>query len=521
MRRICGLLCALWFILMGAPPALADDWIRAESEHFIVHSNDSEIQTRRYLTSLENYRYTLNHLYLIRTGEVKESGKFELFIVKRQTDYTEVRPNVSQTTGGFYARCEEGAIAFSTSEYREENVSSRLQRTDKGHQTELVIIFHEYAHHFMFDTYSTAYPSWFIEGFAEYFSTMRFGKESEVNIGIVSQDRYTSLMTSPWLPYADIIAGTAKRDRAEDRAQFYAQSWLLAHYILSDTTRVKAFGLYLDAYNAGADPLTAFETHMGVKPADMDKLLRAYLSKGVPVISFKFNDMPVPDMAVTALSKSADPLILWQATLKTCPRGSYGPVLLENIRKHYARFANDELAQLTYARAEILLGDPQKAEPVLTAFTAAQPEHAEAQYLLGRYHLAQGRAIKDAKASEAHYRKARAALSKAYSLEPLSAPTLFYLAQAQESRDDFPNLTAQNAAIQASNLMPSSDDYAVYASQLLIHVDRAPEAAILLKPVAHNPHGGETAQKLKLVIAAIEAGKPKAELLTLLEEAAN
>jgi hypothetical protein len=500
--------------------AIADNWLKVESNNFIVYSNDSEVSTRKYVKSLEDFNYTLDELYRAKTGDVKENPKFEIFLLKRRDDFKAIRPDIDPYVAGFYKNCSEGAIAYSATDIRENDGANSRRAGDrkKGYNTDLIVLFHEYSHHFMYNTYTTAYPPWFVEGFAEYFSTTRFDGDNKVSIGYVSPDGYQTLMSTKWFNFKDLLNNNIRRETSDDVFLFYAQSWLLSHYILSDSARVRAFAKYLDSSNSGMDVTEAFETHMGLKVNDLEKTLRTYLSKGTPVISFQWKHMPIVEQTLIKLPKSADKLLLWQSSLKTCPRAQYKAALIENIRREAIKWPTDPLAQLSLARAEILIGDVDKALPILQTLKPPPEDTAEASYLLGRYYLAKGQSLTDKTERDAAFKQARINLFSAHQAKPLLAPILYNLALAQSNKPDYPNSIAVDASIQASNLMPSNDTYAIFASTLLIQVDRAPEAAILLQPVANNPHGGQTSKKLSLLINAIKAGKPKAELLDLLRE---
>lgn len=324
--KVLGAVCA--FLAIGdMTPAIADDWLRVDTDHFVIHSNDSTTQTRNYALELENFHYTLNQLYKARNGDERVNARFELFLLKRREDMQQVRPSLNETVAGFYKHCSEGAIAYSATDLRRES-GGGFRRTvadrPDGFKTDMEVLYHEYAHHFMFAHYSTPYPAWFVEGFAEYFKTTRFDG-NRVSIGYVSPDRYAVLFSGNWFDYSDMLRGTVRRETANDTFKFYAQSWLLAHYILTDTNRVRAFEAYVTDYNAYKDPVAAFETHLGVKPAELETILKAYLSKGTPVISFTFNDMPTPSLELAQMPKSANKLLLWQSALKTCPLKDYDP----------------------------------------------------------------------------------------------------------------------------------------------------------------------------------------------------
>ena len=96
------------------------------------------------------------------------------------------------------------------------------------------ILFHEYAHHFMMqNSTSAAYPGWYIEGFAEYFATVRFTAR-KIDIGNYSQGRAYSIVQGAWLPMERILsAGPAGLNRRADGgllcAKLAAGSLFLQH----------------------------------------------------------------------------------------------------------------------------------------------------------------------------------------------------------------------------------------------------------------------------------------------------
>ena len=60
-----------------------------------------------------------------------------------------------------------------------------------------MILFHEYAHHFMLQNYSTVYPPWYVEGFAELLSTTRFERDGSIKVGAFAAHRAYELAPMP------------------------------------------------------------------------------------------------------------------------------------------------------------------------------------------------------------------------------------------------------------------------------------------------------------------------------------
>jgi len=301
--------------------------------------------------------------------------------------------------------------------------------------------------------------------------------------------------------------------------RFYAQSWLLTHWIMADPDRQAKFNsIFLKAYGAGKDPVAAFEDAFGIKVADLDKTLRAHLGKIVQT-TYRIADMPDPKVTVTEMPASANTLLLLDLGAR-CPAKKEAPEFLRKIRAEAANFPADDYARRVSARAEIVIGDEQKALPWLKARIAANPGDADAQFLLGEawYLMTVHKTLLDGETAASQLSHARSALAASFNLDPLNAADLYYYAEAQHDLPDFPGPQAIDAAMEAHYLQPSERDYALLAADLLIRKDRAPEAREMLFPLASNPHNPKAVKWISGVIDAIDQGKPKAEILKTLHD---
>ncbi len=66
-------------------------------------------------------------------------------------------------------------------------------------------LFHEYGHHFMKRYVTAAFPAWFVEGFAEYYSTVDFDKQGKALIGKPARRRAYGLIELPKLPVEKLL----------------------------------------------------------------------------------------------------------------------------------------------------------------------------------------------------------------------------------------------------------------------------------------------------------------------------
>jgi hypothetical protein len=83
-----------------------------------------------------------------------------------------------------------------------------------------------------------AYPGWYIEGWAEYVSTIEFHGRS-AHIGRPSRARSFWIASGDTTPILHLLAPERAVDRedAEFRAEFYATAWFAALYLANNDER--------------------------------------------------------------------------------------------------------------------------------------------------------------------------------------------------------------------------------------------------------------------------------------------
>ena len=516
VRAICA--WSMGLLALCAMPAAGGDhkWIKAETPHFTILSDSSAKTVSGYALKLEQYHYVLAGFYGLSPEADAELPKLRLYFVNDPLDMKQAWPNIPMDVAGWYKACTEGQVAVAAGGYEKIKSSQKLEdQTQNDSQT---ILFHEYTHTFMFQVTDTRYPAWFVEGFAEYYGTTRIG-DGEALVGMAWQDRVDRLLTDGYgMPYdamlrdkPDLHANPTKED------EFYAQSWVLTHWIMSDPTRRAQFGAYVKAINGGADPVAAFESIMGVKVADLERLMRAYLHH-MQAQAYRVDNMPTPNIAITTMPASADKLMMWDAALRMCPAKADWAGLTSNVTAEAAKFPGDDFAQTTLARLQIEIGDETQGLPYLTNYTAKHPDDAEAAYMLGQaWYLSftNGRTIAgETKATE--LQKARTWLGKAYTLDPLNAADLYYFALSQQDQPGYPDDNALTSAVQAHDLAPSVSSYALLAAELLVETGDMQTAKTMLYPLASNPHGGAIRSWASGIITAIDNGASKDEVLKLM-----
>ena len=516
MRKIAGLILAAILGMMAAVPASARTWVKAESAHFTVFSDVDAQAAEAYLIKLEQYRYILGGFYGVSHEDDASTPKLRAYFVGTFGDLRQTWPKAAEGVAGYFKSCAEGEAMVGLNERDTVHVTHDVKSQDENPTQ--AILFHEYAHDFMFQHASRAYPPWFVEGFAEYYSTTKIQGDGAI-VGMAFSWRVNSLMYNPYsIKYEDLLRDTWRpKDGHQPNGQlesaFYAQSWLLSHYILFEPDHQKQFQAFLEAYRAGKDPVPAFEAAFGIKVKDLDHILTGYLNK-LQAKLYRIKDMPAPVVTTTVLPPSASKLLLWDAAVRLCPaRDDFAP-LLANIRTEAAKYPDDPFAQDVLARAEIIIGDEWQALDYLKARVAAHPDDGDAQFMLGQalFLMTVHKHINPDETRESQMAAARQALGKAYLIDPLNAPNLYYYSRALEVPGQPPTDNMISAAMEAQALSPSVDTYAIRAANLLIARQRFDEAKTMLIPLASNPHAPQEAAWAGNVIAVIDRKGSKTEV---------
>lgn len=504
-------LAASSLLALSAASAQATAWIRADSDHFTLYSTLNERATRSYVHKLEEFR-TLSNL-LLGAADGSPQARFVIYLIN-QDDMIKVRPSFSNHVGGVYFNCGEGTLAYAGESHANIDVF-------EGEDDSLITLFHEYSHYVMFQHARTYYPQWYVEGFAEYMSTADAGKGT-ISLGESSKMRTYTLAADRWIGFDKVLDPDFgftgdKHNNAWEIESFYAQSWLLTHYMLSDTNRAQDLNGYFARLAKGEPPIAAWEAATGIPVKNLAGILQKYMDH------MYFLKVPVADyadsaIAIAPVTPALQAFLFDRSLLATCPDTDQGQAILARLNSQKATTGADLDFNLTLARANLLYGKVQDAEAIMTSLIDAHGDSFEANYLMGRVYLKESQAA-GGKDRNDLMDAARGFLISAYKINKLDAPNLYYLATSFGDKPGFPEQNALNAANGAHILAPGVVQYAAFAAFANLMNGKRDETATLLQPMASDPHDHEHAQRARKAIDAIKAGKPAHEVLAILNGA--
>ncbi len=487
------MICTLALLVSLTANAQAQDgrWLRAESPGFVVYSTGSETRLRATTEDLEAFDALLRRL--TDAPAERSPTRLEIYLFSGPGQYQEAWPNSPSMVRGRYVARADIIAAYA------------IFRDTNGLEAQEVL-FHEYAHHFMYQHFANVYPAWYVEGFAEFVAATEF-ENTRIVLGRSSEARAPWLFSGSWLPMEEMIVGMPQGD-AEDIARFYAQSWLFTHYLFNTEGAMAKFHAYLRALRLGAVPAAAFQTGFGISPAAMQSELRSYL-RGNPNALALTRPVSVASLgiAITRLPASADELL----PLSTRVRRGYladdeKVELLTRIRR-LAGARHDSFSTLTLAETEATIGETSTARTLLEPYVAANPTDVQGHYLIGLSYWREAQEAAETSARDAAYAQARRYFSRAHRVDGNHVPTLYRYADSFSgvSLDAATADNALNALLLARQLAPQVSEITFRAASWLISADRPTEAIPMLRVIAYNPHGGEAADRAKDMLSQAEA----------------
>ena len=251
-------------------------WLDARSENFRIRSVLGEERTVELLRHLEIMHEALG--YDVNVAFHAPVNPTIILAVDNHEDYVDVGAP-SFTSGYFFSDPRENAILIE----------------DTPDSSGVQIILHEYAHYLNRQAGRIRYPRWFEEGNAEYLSHSRV-HDNAFEFARPAVRHIATLGLSGWMAWSALLeVGDTSSLGLDEGALFYAQSWLLVHFLRSrpdaDQTLPRDLERYSELASQTASATEAFEKSFRIDTGALnEELLRYYLdrqftSRSLPVSS--------------------------------------------------------------------------------------------------------------------------------------------------------------------------------------------------------------------------------------------
>ncbi len=490
--------------LLAAPAARAE-WHEASSAHFVVYSDDDPVAIRDYAEELEKFDKALRVRFGVSDPDLGPANRVKVYILPKRDSVAKLAGD--EDVAGFYIPRAGENIAF---------VPRPSQRDDPSDLSGRTVLRHEYAHHFMYSLTSSAFPMWFSEGFAEFWSTAKYEKDGTVLIGSAPRHRAAGLFWSNPMPVQRLLTySDGKLDGLEQEA-VYGRGWLLTHYLTFSPQRAGQLPAYIAAINRGE----SLEKAAGAfgELTQLERELRAYLKQrrisGTRIAAAALTIRPVTVRKLTPGEV---------ATMDVRIRSQRGvtdtqaAALVPEARKAASGFDGDAGAQLVLAEAEYDAGNHGLAEAAADRALKADPKSVRARIYKAMARMAALSA--DTNAQTAAWEEPRKWIVAANRLDPDNPqPLILYYRSFAEAGEPASQI-AKDGLARAFELAPSDIGLRMNVAQLWLSDGKRDAARAALKPIAYHPHLGGMAATARKMIAAIDRGDTDAGSTTT--ESAN
>ncbi|MBN8846307.1 MAG: hypothetical protein J0H88_23975 [Sphingomonadales bacterium] len=474
-----GLLAGIASIAIAVP---ADaKWLRADTDSFIIYSEGNEKSLRAFAENLQRFDTTLRLVFKVETPG--EESKLPIYLVPSSDDVAELATGSRKAPiGGFYRQDGDGAFAMS---HRQNDGMAT------GTSASQQVLFHEYSHHFMKRHLRAAFPGWFIEGFAEYYSTVDFDKQGRAQIGQPVYRRAYGLIMMPKIPVERVLLeppGAIQNGAQKD--VYYGRAWILTHMLFHSPARVNQINAYTNAINAGTDPRKAATDSFG-DLAQLDKDLNRYIEGR---LSYRTTQSAVPvstNIAIAAVPADEDAAIMLRLErLNASGDEARLTKARDALLQAAAAQPSNAAIQFELAAAEWdMPRDKRNLVAIRTALDkviAAKPDHVRANVLLGRLNLYE--LNQKGEDDPAAWREARKPIQLANRTDPDDAVPLYAYFQSFQAEGKRPTDMAIKALERAFTLTPENIEMRVAYAFALANLGQFDPALRLAKTVAFDPH---------------------------------
>src|SRR6185503_11394332 len=258
-------LCLLVVISQHRTVSAKDTWVSVRTKNFFLLGNANEKEIRKVGLKLEQFREVFTRLF--PKMKFNTPVPTTVIVFKSHSSYAPFKPRPN-LAGYFQPGSDVNYITLTTELH--------------GQQDPFTVIFHEYTHLLVENTFQEA-PVWFNEGLAEYYSTFSITDDQKIVLGSPIGSHVFLLRDSKMLPLRTLFEVDHKSPHYNEKEKssiFYAQSWALMHYlIIGKAGKVEQLGKFMELLRSKVPMEEAFQQAFETPFAVMEKDLREYVKR--------------------------------------------------------------------------------------------------------------------------------------------------------------------------------------------------------------------------------------------------
>lgn len=479
--------CLLW------PGFAHAAWLEASGEHFVIYADDREQDITRFATQLESYHAAMATVLASDLPPPSPSNRVTVFVVRGEREVRSLYGDKKSNVAGFYVPRAGASVA----------IVPAVQAGKGEIAFSMVVLLHEYAHHFLMSMNSSERPRWFNEGAAEFFASSRFDSDGSVWLGRPAQHRAGELYMSEDVTATELLdpAAYEKKHKDDDDA-FYGKSWLLYHYLTFKDERKGQLTAYLNALDAGSDQVEAAGKafgDFGVLERNLQTYLRANRMSALKLTPAILKVSPVKVRTLSAGEAAMMPVRI--KSQRGVSSKEAANEVLAMARQIAATYPGDAAVQTALAECEFDAGNDKEAIAAADAALAIDRNQVNA-------YIQKGYALFDiaehADDRDAAYKAARAPFVALNRIENDHPIPLMYFFRSYVLQGKTPPPIAIDGLIRAVQVAPFDQGLRMTLGHALLRTKRSAEARIVLQPVASNPHQSGLSKTARAMIDRID-----------------
>jgi tetratricopeptide (TPR) repeat protein len=496
MRWVYLLAVSLFLTLLFTTTAAAGDaaWVEVKSPHFSVYTDAGERRGREVATRFEQMRVVFGEL--ISNAKVNTPIPLQIVAFRNNKELKQVAPlwhgKPIDLAGLFISGSDRCFILL-----------------DLGTENPWSTVFHEYAHQLMNGTISASLDPWFVEGFAEYFSSIEVDSH-HANVGKIPPLTYEIIQQQGMMKVADLFRvqhdSATYNETGNKRTVFYAESSMVVHYIYDNGLMLKVAKYFELKYNQNLSVDDAIQQAFGMSAANFHKEIVTYVASN----QFKYYPRKTPPEVETT-GYSSRPITATDAAATIADihlhSGDYQAKALTEFEDVLKSEPDNAVANRGMGYTCLQKRDFDKAAEYFRRAAKADPKDAQAHYQSGVLINMKGALDKSDLAFMTSELKA------AIALDPDFADSYMQLAYAQARAANVDEAIAN--AKKAISLNPRNEGYYFNIAELYRQKGKNSEALSIYRALMKSSDPGIASRAASMAeqIGQMEASMKEVETI--------
>jgi len=473
------------------PTIARAEWHEAVSTNFIVYSQGSRQDAIDFAAKLERFHFMLKTIRPVPAGQA--NARLRVFLLADQGAVA--RSVGGGGVAGYYIPDARGLMLVGTRRRQTRLTDIRSARMETGDIDPENVLFHEYTHHFTFQYFPATYPTWYSEGFAEFWGATRILPGDVIEVGAPADHRFSTFRALGWLPLARLLRARSYSDlRGTEIFLLYAEGWLLVRYLFEHPARQRQIQDYLRLINVGTPIDEAIRQAIPDLDAFNNELFEYAGAARFNVVRLPFRRIEIGAIEARTLRPAEQALIMDEIKLSRGYPQREAAEFADHVKDVAGRFPDDPFAIRMVMETQYLAGNGAEALAAADRLLALDPNHARALATKG---LIRSAALAAARSTDAAaWNGARQYLRRAVNAARTDPVVLEAYYRSFLIQGALPPEDAQNALYSAMELAPSDDELRYSLARDFEQRGMIPDAIAIIRQQAYNePHRTETEEE--------------------------